>query len=249
MYLSIIIPVINKKFLKKSLNSILKQNIYKKFEILLIYNGPKKKISFEYKKLNYKIFFSSSYFNAAHARNIGVKHAKGRYISFLDCGDVWCLEFINSFIEVTKRKEKLFHYGSYLNVKKNVNILRKAKLQKNLLDLITFNTIGTSSVIIHKKIAQDFDEQLLLRHDIDLWYRIIKKLKKKDIYINNKIVYFRHFNKNSLSASFFNKSFYQIKFFKKHYKNTYLLLFFILILRHLINKLKECTHTLQKKIF
>ena len=237
MYLSIIIPVINKKFLKKSLDSILKQKISKKFEILIIYNGPKKYFSFEYKKLNYKILFSSSRFNTPKARNLGLKHAKGKYISFLDCGDAWCLNFINGFIDVTRKKEKLFHYGSYLNVKKNINISRKAKLHKNLLDLITFNAIGTSSVIIHKKITQNFDEQLLLRHDIDLWFRIIKKLNKKDMYVNNKIVYLRYLEGSSLSSSFIKRAFYQIKFYKKYYKNTYLFLFFLLIFRHLINKL------------
>jgi len=249
LYLSIIIPVINKKYLKNSLNSILKQNICKKFEILIVYNGPINSFSINYKKLNYKIIFSSFLHNAPHARNIGIKHAKGKYIAFLDSGDVWCSDFINNFINFNKEKEKLFHYGSYLNVKKNIRILRKAKLHLNLIDLITFNTIGSSSVIIHKKIIQNFDEMLLLRHDIDLWYRILKELNKSKIYINNNIVYLRHIRTTSLSYGFINKTIYQIKFFKKYYKKTYSIIFFFFIIRHLINKLKECIHIFQKKVF
>lgn len=188
MYISIIIPAIDQQGLKKTLDSILKQNIYKKFEILIIYNGSKKIFSFKYKKLNYKILYSSVSFNAAAARNLGLKFAQGEYVGFLDCGDAWCSGFINNFIEVNKKKEILFYYGSYLIVKKNKKILRKAKLHKSLLGLITFNTIGTSSVILHKKIVQNFDEKLLLRHDIELWLRIIKKLKKKEFMLVVKLL-------------------------------------------------------------
>lgn len=87
---SIIIPVYNRaQYIKDCLDSVLNQT-YKDSEIILIDDGSTdnlkdvlvpyiNKIQYIYKRNG----------GAASARNVGIKHAKGDYIAFLDSDDSW----------------------------------------------------------------------------------------------------------------------------------------------------------------
>lgn len=85
---SIVIPVYNvEKYLKRTLDSIFNQT-EQNFEVILVNDGSTDKSVEIAKKYKVKII-DSKHVSVSEARNIGVKHAKGDYLIFLDSDDYW----------------------------------------------------------------------------------------------------------------------------------------------------------------
>ena len=101
-------PYFNKKiFLKKSLNSVLDQS-FKNYEIIIIFDGGdktdlnfiKKEIK---KKKNIKLIVNKRNIGAGFSRNKGINIAKGKYIAFLDCDDLWKKNKLEKQIQFIKK--------------------------------------------------------------------------------------------------------------------------------------------------
>lgn len=91
MKFSVIIPAYNaEKYIKKCINSVLCQE-YNDIEIIVINDGSSDKtgeICKEYENKNANIlYFFQENMGQSVARNIGIKHATGDYIIFLDADD------------------------------------------------------------------------------------------------------------------------------------------------------------------
>ena len=93
--ISVIIPFFDDLFfLKKAVNSVLKQS-YKNYEIIIIHDNPKTKKKFIhlqkffYKYSKIRLISNKKNLGAGFSRNRGIKLAKGRFIAFLDSDDVW----------------------------------------------------------------------------------------------------------------------------------------------------------------
>lgn len=85
---SIIIPVYNvEKYIKRTLESIFAQS-EKNFEVILVNDGCTDNSIEIAKKFDVNII-KSKHVGVSEARNIGVKHAKGKYLIFLDSDDYW----------------------------------------------------------------------------------------------------------------------------------------------------------------
>ncbi|MGV3243624.1 glycosyltransferase [Staphylococcus sp. 11261D007BR] len=109
--LSVIIPVYNngKHLEHKCLRSIIRNKDFESFEIILVNDG-----STDQETLNILEFFSDRYENirlihleqpsgsASVPRNVGVKHAKCEYITFLDPDNEWIGHGINELLETIK---------------------------------------------------------------------------------------------------------------------------------------------------
>ncbi|MCK5083642.1 MAG: glycosyltransferase family 2 protein, partial [Candidatus Omnitrophica bacterium] len=91
---SVIMPVYNTKtYLGTALDSVLKQS-WVDFEIIIVDDGSKdgsRALIQQYaEKYPEKIrYFFQENGGAAHARNTGLKNAKGGYVAFLDSDDLW----------------------------------------------------------------------------------------------------------------------------------------------------------------
>ncbi len=88
---SIIVPIYNvEKYLKRCLESLVNQT-YKEIEILLINDGSTDRsavIAQEYAdKYEYVFLLEKKNGGLSDARNYGLKHAKGEYVSFIDSDD------------------------------------------------------------------------------------------------------------------------------------------------------------------
>ena len=108
MKVSIIIPTYNRgKYICQAIESCLVQT-YTDIEVIVVDDGStddtKKKVAFYEDKIKY-IYTQNG--GPAHARNIGMRHAKGQYISFLDSDDLYYpyktelqVKFLDKFSEI-----------------------------------------------------------------------------------------------------------------------------------------------------
>lgn len=119
MQFSIIIPIHNtKEFLCKCLDSIVSQT-FDDFEIILIDDGSSdgsEKLCDKYADIHNNItVYHIPDSGVSKARNIGIKHAQGEWIAFIDSDDYveknW-LEVVSMTIK--KYKAELYIWGNYL---------------------------------------------------------------------------------------------------------------------------------------
>lgn len=97
---SVIIPVYNvEKYLRECLDSVVNQTL-SDIEIICIDDGSidnSRRILYEYAKKDSRIIvLEQKNQGAACARNLGIKIAKGKYISFLDSDDVFHLDMLKN---------------------------------------------------------------------------------------------------------------------------------------------------------
>ena len=220
---SVIIPYFRKKnYIKKCINSIINQT-YKNIEIIIIYDDQDKEDlkyikSFIKIKKNIKVIINKKNLGVGKSRNLGIKKSKGSYISFLDSDDYWDKNKVSYQLSFMKKNKILFSHTNYFIINENDKILGIMKVQKDLnyRDLIRSCDIGTSSVMIKKKILRaNYFPNFKTKEDYFLWL----KLAKKNIAIkgiNKNLIYWRK-TKNSLSSSFIQKL---IDAFKVYYSNN-----------------------------
>lgn len=112
MKFSIIIPVYNvEKYLKKCIESVLNQT-YQNFEIIVINDGStdnSELVLNEYIGNNKIKIIKQTNHGLSYTRNIGVKHAKGDYILFLDSDDYYEKDLLKTLND---------------NIKDNIEIIR-----------------------------------------------------------------------------------------------------------------------------
>ena len=206
MLVSIIIPYYKKKdYIKKTINSILKQT-YKKFEIIIINDEPgelsKNILSFLKKKdSRIKIINNKKNIGAGKSRNKGINIAKGKYIAFIDSDDLWKKNKLLKQIEFMRKKNIEISHTSYEIIDDDLVTrgTRQAKLM-NYKKLIKSCDIGLSTVIIKKSLIKNLRfPNLKTKEDYVLWLEIAKKGKTIHA-LNTKLTQWRK-SKNSLSAS------------------------------------------------
>ncbi len=255
IFCSIIIPFKNsKQTLRKCVLSVLNQKSKTNFEVILIddYSDDGSKILCKkliINKKNCKILKSKlKTTGPGHARNIGIKHAKGKYILFLDSDDSIRRDAIDKLYKKSKNENYPDLICSNFQVidkvgnfkRKNRFDLKHYKKSKKKILLNYFNLSIIPQVIsnlISKKIIDEnkikFEKGFF--EDIYFYFKILFFSKK--IRIFHQKIYFKLNRYNSIvntltkehiSDSF--KSYYlcykflaKKKFFKKRIINKYLL--------------------------
>ena len=109
------------KYLKQSLNSILKQT-YQNWELIFWDNRSTDNSKKIYKSFNdnrFKYFFSDKHTNLHDARNLALDKAKGDFIAFLDTDDWWLPYKLEKQIPFFKNEEIKLVYGNCWIYKEN----------------------------------------------------------------------------------------------------------------------------------
>lgn len=195
-FVSIIMPAFNRrKIISNAIDSVLNQ-YFKNYEIIIVDDGSNDN-SEEFIKEKYLKFFKKNkikYFKINHqgvsaARNIGLNHASGNVIAYLDSDNQWNSKYLNTMLLDLDSKD---YHCAYCNVNiinqntgmeytLNHDFNRKKILESSFIDLNGF---------IHKKQLYDdlkgFDEELSRLVDWDL---IIKYTKNNTpLHINETLV-------------------------------------------------------------
>lgn len=199
-----------KKFIKKTIQSILNQT-YKNYELIFVYDDDdKKEINFIKKILNKikrkKIIINSKNLGVAKSRNIAIKKSKGLYLAFIDSDDLWKKNKLFKQINYMEKNSYFFSFTSYgiINEKNRVIGKREVFIDANYNNLFHSNFIGLNTVMIHKKLLPKlFFPSLKTQEDYGLWLKLARqgfKLK----HLNQNLSFWRK-SKKSLSSNVFQK--------------------------------------------
>lgn len=205
---SIVLPLYNaESTIIFSVRSVISQT-YRNWELIIINDGSTDRsfnvLSDFIDKLDTQTYDKIIILNQENkgpsfTRNLGIKHATGSYIAFLDSDDVWT-------------KEKLSLQIHYLNKYKDIGIIgggfnkissKNQKIIKISYKMLLFkNFFLTPTVMIRKDFLDNedyyFDENKRYSEDQDLWLRLT--YKKNGIYINEVLA------KNSIGKANFGES-------------------------------------------
>lgn len=206
---SIIIPVYNvEKYIGRCLKSVTEQT-YTKLEILIIDDGSTDnslKICEEYKKKDERItIFHKKNGGVSSARNIGIKHATGDYLIFIDSDDYLQKEMIeqlyNNLIENYADMSVCEYFISYENgkdyrkfEKNEKKMLDKKEVYKYLLDTryfggFLFNKLIKKELIYNNGEIKFFDEKIHVCEDLLFICNISRNIGKV-VYITQPLYYY-----------------------------------------------------------
>lgn len=208
--ISIIIPVYNgEKFLKKCLDSVLKQT-YSNYEIIIVNDGSTDKTSDilkKYQKIKKITVFNQENQGVSIARNNGIDRATGDYIMFVDVDDQIredALEILNrtlyeknvdiirfnGYIQSKKKeyKEIEFPVANYACYKSNEDI------DKILNIIVSNNAINcyTPLLIIRNDGIIKFNNNLKYLEDKAFYLENFIQKNKKILFVNEKLYYYNY---------------------------------------------------------
>ena len=184
MKISVIIPTFNRsKTIFRAIDSILKQT-YKPYEIIVVddgsTDGTKNLVINKYPSIKY---FYQSNNGVSKARNKGLHESKGEWIAFLDSDDEWLPKKLQEQKKNLEQNPTTFiSHTNEIWIRNGVRVNQMKKHQKfggYIFDkCLEFCRMSPSSIMIHRKVFEDvgnFDEDLLVCEDYDLWIRVTSK--------------------------------------------------------------------------
>ena len=214
---SIIVNCYNgEKFLEECLNSI-KNQTYKNWELIFWDNKSSdnsSKILKKFKDHRFKYYHAKKFTNLYTARNLAIRKAKGKIISFIDVDDMWLPKKLKKNVEFFKKnKNAEILYSNYFIQKHFFGIKYRKLKHKRILPsgnimtkLLKFYPIGWLTVSLKRNLIKRnkklFDESLDMVADFDLMIKL--SLKKKIFCIQEPLAIYRY-HKNQLSRSNFFK--------------------------------------------
>ena len=239
---SVIMPYYKKKnYFKKAYYSALNQNI-KTLEIIIIYDDNNHSELAFLKKIinnrkNTKLIINKRQLGAGLSRNVGIKIAKGEYICFLDCDDIWKKNKLNYQINFMKKNKIDFSHTScsVINEVGRFLYFLRAKKELTYRDLIKSCDIVLSTVVMRKSIFKnDKFTDIVTKEDYLLWLQLSKN-NIKIVGIDKTFASWRDV-RNSLSSNIWQKIkdafkiyyIYEKRFFLIAIRNIFILSFFSL---------------------
>ena len=229
MIASVIMPYYRKKsYFKEAYYSALNQNI-KNIEIIIIYDDKDhSELNFIKKivknKKNTKLIINKKQLGVGISRNIGINIAKGKYICFLDCDDVWKRNKLSYQIKFMEKNFLDLTHTSYSVINQNGKLLYSLKAKKEILynDLILSCDIALSSVVIKKNIFKNYKfTKITTKEDYLLWLKLSKN-NIKIIGIDKIFTYWRKVS-NSLSSDIWRKIIDAFKIYYIYEKKSFVM--------------------------
>lgn len=223
---SIVVPCYNcEKTVLETLNTIENQT-YPHKEIILVDDGSSdntKRILENYVTTADQYFlFHQSNKGQASARNVGLSHAKGEYVVFVDSDDKIHPDFLREFIQVLQEDSEVNMVYSEMQTFDRENKLYNLREFK-LSEFLISNCIPVFCMVRTKHIQSigGFDENMDNNEDWECWIRLYRKYSGKAIKINKVLYYYRkRWEENSISDLSVKKNKAEASFqyvYNKHY--------------------------------
>lgn len=212
--LSIIIPVYNsEKYIDHLLQQFQKQDL-QKVEIILVDDGSKDnslRICKEYEQKNDSfVVIHQENQGASAARNKGLMHAKGKYITFVDSDDDITLEYVKNVCDICENKSAdLIQFDAYIKKQEEIT-KREFELEEGYAELETYYNAVLSqktnepwdkaykaSIIQENHIS--FDTRMTIGEDVSLTLEFLKYVKM--VYIHHAAHYYYERNDAGICAN------------------------------------------------
>jgi hypothetical protein len=180
---SVIIPAYNQgAYLKEALESVLAQT-YPDFEAIVVDDGSTdttSKVVHAYSDLRICYVYQENRGLSA-ARNTGIRHAQGEYLTYLDSDDLFLPEKLALLAsELESRPDLGFVAGQAIPIDEQGHRIGKiydAPIPEDTTRLLLSNPLHVGSVMLRRE-WQDkagfFDETLRSYEDWDMWLRLVR---------------------------------------------------------------------------
>ena len=181
---SIITPCFNSaKFIEETAQSVLSQT-FKNWEWIITddcsTDNSIEKIQ-GFKDSRIKLIQSTKNSGAGHARNLSLKEASGKYITFLDADDIWEPNFLEEMLSFMKNENAELAYSNYARCDENlIPIIDDFKADKE----VDFNSLLKtcrlsllSSMYDSKRVGKEYFPEGSKREDHIMWLNLLKKIK------------------------------------------------------------------------
>jgi glycosyltransferase involved in cell wall biosynthesis len=178
---SVVIPTYNRLgFLQQALSSVFVQR-YRDHEIIVVDDGSSDGTSEYLASLNGRVkSLSQRNSGPAAARNLGVEHATGEYIAFLDSDDLWLPWTLATYHSLFQMYDASLVCAAVVEFRGAVSSVEERPLYaehfRDYLDTARRpGFIGSGALVIKKsefERAGGFDEGLTVAEDHDLCFRV-----------------------------------------------------------------------------
>ncbi|WP_332033851.1 glycosyltransferase family 2 protein [Kaistella sp.] len=180
---SIITPVFNSsKFLEETIASVLNQT-FTDWEWMITDDQSTDNSVEIIQKINdsrIQLILSDKNGGAGHARNLSLKQASGRFITFLDADDFWEPNFLEEMISFMKKENTELAYSNYARCDENLNpVIDDFKADKpvtfdNLLKTCRLSLL--SSMYDSQRVGKEYFPEGSKREDHVMWLNLLKKI-------------------------------------------------------------------------
>ena len=185
---SIICPAYNSEiYISSMIQSVIAQT-YKDWELIIIDDkstDKTTKIIREWISRDERIELIelSQNAGAASARNQGIKHCKGRYLSFIDSDDLWLPKFLEKSLNLHfSSKDIVFTFTSYKRKNSDLSVNFSSYIVPNTVNftaLLRSGHIPCLTVLIDLKFTgKIFMPDIKMRQDYAFFLRVIQKTGK-----------------------------------------------------------------------
>ena len=178
---SVIIPMHNSsKHIEQCIESVLNQT-YNNIEIIIVDDKSSDNSLDIVKKKNddrIKVIELEINVGAARARNIGIDHATGEYICFLDSDDFWVLEKIEKQVSFIEENDYAFIYSGYAYFGRKKTITAHVPKSVSYEDALKNTTIFTSTVMFNmRKLKKEniYMPNIKKGQDTATWWQVLKQ--------------------------------------------------------------------------
>lgn len=219
---SIIMACYNsEKYIRDTVDSVLRQS-YPTWELIIIDDNSKDNSvsivnTYINKDTRIKLIEQKNNNGPAITRNLGIKEAKGRFITFLDSDDIWEQSFIEESLKFQKEKNVTFTFASYY--RRNEDFSRDngtfyVPKKVNYSSLLKTCPISCLTAMYDtKKLNKMYMPMILKRQDYGLWLAILKKTDYA--YGINKPLATYRMREGSVSRNKFKAAQYQWRIYRK----------------------------------
>jgi teichuronic acid biosynthesis glycosyltransferase TuaG len=203
---SVIMPTYNvENFISDSIQSVLDQT-YQDWELVISDDGSTDGTlalleRFQESDTRIKLLRPHRNSGPAHARNLAIAAAQGRYIAFLDSDDLWKPMKLARQLAFMEGRDIAFSFSSYDRIDEDGNYINTHWVQTPVTyrDLLKTCVIGCLTAVYDtEKIGKVYMPDIRKRQDLGLWLRILK-MTGQAVPLSESLALYR-LRKNSVSA-------------------------------------------------